>query len=60
MSVYMTVAEAADYIRLKPKTLDNWRFVNKGPTFYKAGGRVLYAVDDLDRWVRESGEKGDE
>lgn len=24
-----------------------------GPTFYKIGARVLYRIDDLERWLQE-------
>ncbi len=47
----------AQYIKLAPSTLANWRCAGRGPKYIKLGGRVLYrksAVDAyLDACVRE-------
>ena len=48
---YLTDAEATEYLRLAPSTLANWRLRGRGPSFYKAGTRVLYAKRDLDTWL---------
>ena len=45
-------ADAADYIGLKTRTLDNWRTAGKGPRFVKLGRRVVYQRDELDRYVQ--------
>lgn len=44
---YLIEAEAADFLRLAPRTLANKRVTGNGPAFIKAGGRVLYARADL-------------
>ncbi len=49
-SPYKTVDEAAEYLRLNPRTLNNMRCAGKGPCFHKHGRRVLYHVDELIRW----------
>ena len=36
---FLTVGEAADYLRLKKRTLDNMRWTGTGPKFRKHGGR---------------------
>ena len=33
---------AADYLDLKTRTLEDWRFRDKGPAFYRHGGRIFY------------------
>lgn len=55
MPELLTTTEAAAYLRLSPRTLENWRWRGGGPRFRKLGDRVLYAQGDLDRWqeVRE-------
>nr|WP_241119826.1 helix-turn-helix domain-containing protein [Achromobacter xylosoxidans] len=47
----MTNAEAADYLRLSPRTLEKLRVQGGGPRFRKFGRRVLYAVTDLEAWA---------
>ena len=49
-SPYKTVEEAAEYLRLNPRTLNNMRCAGKGPCFHKHGRRVLYHIDELARW----------
>lgn len=48
---YLTNDEAADYLRLSPRTLEKQRVLGGGPRFRKFGRRVMYAVADLDAWA---------
>ena len=48
---YNIEKEAADYIRLSPRTLQRHRQQGTGPLFTKAGHRVLYRQSDLDDWL---------
>ncbi|KQB57114.1 MULTISPECIES: AlpA family transcriptional regulator [Acidovorax] len=50
---YLTNDEAADYLRLSPRTLEKQRVIGGGPKFRKFGRRVMYAVADLDTWAAE-------
>jgi len=47
----LTTPEAAEFLRLSPRTLERYRVVGTGPKFRKAGpglrARVLYAPEDL-------------
>lgn len=52
-SRYLTNAEAAAFLRLSPRTLEKHRVLGGGPRFRKFGRRVLYAIDDLERWANE-------
>ena len=45
---YLTNDEAADYLRLSPRTLETQQDLGGGPKFRKFGRRVMYAVTDLD------------
>ena len=48
---YATISEATDYTRLSPRTLR--RAVVAGRLrCHRAGGRCLYAYEDLDRFIR--------
>jgi hypothetical protein len=31
-----------------PRTLEGWRWFGKGPAFIKAGGKVLYRLEDIE------------
>lgn len=43
-----TVEEAAEFLKVTPGTLANWRSNGGGPTFYKPGSRIFYLQSDLD------------
>jgi hypothetical protein len=48
---YLRTAEAARYLSLSPRTLEKHRTYGTGPTYRKIGGRVVYAVADLNAWA---------
>lgn len=48
---YLTNDEAAEYLRLSPRTLEKQRVIGNGPKFRKFGRRVMYAVADLNAWA---------
>jgi hypothetical protein len=52
-SPFLTVDEAAAYLRLKKRTLDNMRWMGTGPKFRKHGGRIYYE-DELREWSLNS------
>ena len=48
---YLTNDEAAEFLRLSPRTLEKQRVIGGGPRFRKFGRRVMYAVADLETWA---------
>jgi hypothetical protein len=48
---YLNNDEAAQHLRLSPRTLEKQRVIGGGPKFRKFGRRVMYAVADLDAWA---------
>jgi len=44
--------EAAKHLRLSPATLAKHRCYGTGPVYRKNGGRILYALSDLNEWSR--------
>ena len=48
---YLRTAEAARYLSLSPRTLEKHRTYGTGPAYRKIGGRVIYAVADLNAWA---------
>lgn len=50
---WMVEDEAAEYVRLSPRTLQKLRYEGKGPAYRKPGylKRILYKKEDLDDWL---------
>lgn len=48
---FLRTPEAARFLGLSGRTLEKHRTYGTGPAFRKLGGRVVYAVDDLQRWA---------
>jgi hypothetical protein len=49
----LTEEEAAAYLRVRPRTLQRWRQLSRGPKYTRAGRRILYRVADLEVYLRE-------
>ena len=47
---YLNNNEAAEFLRLSPRTLEKQRMLGSGPRYHKFGRRVLYAFEDLEAW----------
>jgi excisionase family DNA binding protein len=56
-SPFLTIAEAAELLRLKKHTLDNMRWQGTGPPFRKHGGRICYHRDELKEWSKSGRRK---
>lgn len=52
-SPFLQLAEAATFLRLAPRTLDNMRQRGTGPLYSKHGGRVVYHRNDLIEWSNQ-------
>jgi len=37
---------------LSPRTLERWRWLKQGPGYIKIGGRVLYALEDVEAFEK--------
>jgi predicted DNA-binding transcriptional regulator AlpA len=51
---YVRTHEAARILCLSPRTLEKYRCHGSGPTFRKLGGRVVYAIDDIEAWAEQA------
>lgn len=47
----MNEKEAAEVLRLSPRTLQSWRVSGGGPTYRKLGRAVRYDRAQLDAWI---------
>ncbi len=48
---YLTQTEAAELLRISPRTLERYRVAGSGPRFVKAGRRVIYRSSDIEAWT---------
>jgi len=49
---YLNQQELADRWRLSPRTLERWRWLKTGPNYIKIGGKVTYALTDVEAYER--------
>lgn len=49
--MFLDAVQAADFLRLSPRTLEKQRVVGGGPRFMKLGRRVVYKLADLEAWA---------
>lgn len=49
--------EAARFLGISIRTLEKHRTYGTGPTYRKIGGRVVYAVEDLQAWTASGARK---
>ena len=48
---FLRTKEAAEFLSLSARTLEKHRTYGTGPAYRKRGGRVVYAIDDLQAWA---------
>jgi predicted DNA-binding transcriptional regulator AlpA len=49
---YLRTPEAARFLSLSGRTLEKHRTYGTGPSYRKLGGRVVYAIADLEAWAK--------
>jgi hypothetical protein len=52
---WMTPSEVAEVLRVKERTLEDWRLASKGPDYYRKGpgnkSQILYQRADVVAWL---------
>lgn len=51
---YLSVKEAADYLKRTPGSIYNLIFLKRIPYYKPNGGRVLFKKEELQAWVERS------
>ena len=51
---YLNTPEAARQLKISYRTLEKYRCKGIGPVFFKIGGRVIYAEEDIAAWMAAS------
>jgi hypothetical protein len=49
---YLNQQELAHRWRMSPRTLERWRWLKTGPHYLKLGGKVAYALQDVEAYER--------
>ncbi len=52
--VHINQVQLARRWSLSPRTLERWRWRDQGPAYLKVGGRVLYRLEDIEAFERDS------
>jgi hypothetical protein len=50
---HLAQGQLADRWQISPRTLERWRWLGEGPRFLKIGGRVVYRLQDIERYEAE-------
>ena len=48
MNQHLNQIDLARRWRISERTLERWRWLRKGPKYIKIGGRVVYALSDIE------------
>ena len=54
---FLKTPDAAVHLGLSARTLEKHRCFGTGPVFRKLGGRIVYAIEDLDAWAEQGSRK---
>jgi len=46
---------AAEFLGVRPNTLEIWRHQKRGPKFYRVGRCIVYGLEDLEAFVKANG-----
>ena len=49
----VSTKQAGEMYAHSPGTLANWRTLKKGPRYFKRGHKVLYRLEDLEKFFTE-------
>jgi hypothetical protein len=50
---FVRTPDAALHLGLSARTLEKHRCYGTGPAYHKLGGRIVYAIVDLDAWAEQ-------
>lgn len=54
LPLYMTAYKLAIRWHIVPTTLQKWRYLRKGPTYYKIENRILYRISDIEEFEKQN------
>lgn len=51
MEELLTTAELAEYLKVRPNTIDHWATSGRGPAYIKVEGARRYSRADVTEWL---------
>ena len=54
----LTPSQLADWLDLSPNTVNQWRYLKRGPRFLKIGKNVRYSEEDVLEWLDQQARTG--
>jgi hypothetical protein len=54
LSEFLTEPQLAEWLAISPRTLQQWRFVGRGPKFVKVGAAVRYSPEAVADWLERN------
>jgi excisionase family DNA binding protein len=54
---FETPAELAERLKIKTRTLQDWRSSGQGPSFIRVGRVIRYRKSDVEDWLNKQAEK---
>lgn len=57
---HLTRSEAARYLGVSRRSMDNWATQGRGPRFYRIGRAARYRLSDLEAWLEARVVHGDQ
>ena len=51
---HLNQIELAERWNISKRTLERWRWIGEGPAYLKIGGRVVYRLEDIERYEAEN------
>lgn len=58
MKRLLKTKEAAEYLGLSVRTLENWRYQGRGPALTHLDRAIRYDIRDLDAWIEDHKKAG--
>ncbi len=49
----LTTADVAGRLGCPPRTLEQWRYLGRGPAYVRVGAHVRYRAADVSAWLHE-------
>jgi predicted site-specific integrase-resolvase len=50
---HLNQKQLAERWNVSPRTLERWRWLGQGPVYLKLGGRVIYRLDEIEKFEAE-------
>jgi len=49
----LTTAQTSEYLNIPKGTLEQWRYLGRGPKYLKLGNAIRYQIETLEAWIAD-------